>query len=104
MLMKKALVLTLVLFGLGSGTVFAQQFTATPRRVAPQPIPPRPAVEQEGNNSVINKIYRAPNKLQVISPFAPASYGSGQEVVVAADYSTDPRERPRFWRLFSISF
>jgi hypothetical protein len=101
--MKKALVLTLVLFGLGSSAVFAQEFTAT-RRVAPQPIPPRPAVEQEGNNSVINKIYRAPNKLQVINPFAPASYGSGQEVVVAADYSTDRRERPRFWRLFSISF
>ena len=101
--MKKALILGLVFFGLGSSAVFAQEFTTT-RRVAPQPIPPRPAVEQEGNNSVINKIYRAPNKLQVINPFAPASYGSGQEVVEAADYNTDRRERPRFWRLLSISF
>ena len=102
--MKKALVLTLALFGLGSSAVFGQQFTATPRRVAPQPIPPRPAVEQEGNTSVINKINRAPNRLQLINPFAPASYGSGQQVVEAADYNTDPRERPRFIRLFSISF
>ena len=102
--MKKALVFTLVFLGFGSSAVFAQQFTATPRRVAPQPIPPRPAVEQEGNNSIINKFYRAPNKLQLINPFAPASYGSGQEVVEAADYNTDRRERPRFLRVLSISF
>ncbi|MBV9491262.1 MAG: hypothetical protein JO069_16295 [Verrucomicrobia bacterium] len=79
----------------------AQEFRTRPR-VAPQPEPPRPAIEQNSNTDIVRKFIGAPNKLHLINPLAPPRYGSGAQVV-AAD-PNDPRQRGRFWRLLSIPF
>jgi hypothetical protein len=84
-----------------AGVALAQEFRATPR-VAPQPEPPRPPVEQNSDSSWFKKFVAAPNKLQLLSPFAPRQYGSGAQVVVANPQ--DPKERPYAVRLFSIAF
>src|ERR1700732_5136773 len=84
-----------------SGIALAQEFTTSPR-VAPQPEPPRPPVEQNSNSSWYKKFVAAPNKFQLINPFAPRQYGSGEQVVVADPQ--DPKERPHAVRLFSIAF
>jgi hypothetical protein len=100
--MKKGLLLGLVLFGLSAGGAFAQEFTATPRNVRPQPVPPRPAVEEGSNSSILNKVFTAPRKYQLLNPGAPESYGSGQQVILANPM--DPREKPNVWKLFSFTF
>jgi hypothetical protein len=79
----------------------AQEFTTTPR-VAPQPEPPRPPVEQNSNSSWFKKFVAAQNKLQLLNPAAPRQYGSGEQVVVTDP--RDPQQKPRFFRLFSIAF
>ena len=94
------LALFLTLAALVSGAS-AQEFRTTPR-VAPQPEPSRPAVEQNSNTDIVRKFIYAPNKLQLINPLAPQRYGSGEQVVSADP--NDPRERGRFWRLLSIAF
>jgi hypothetical protein len=99
--MKKGLLLGLVLFGLSAGGAFAQEFTTTPR-VRPQPVPPRPAVEEGSNSSVLHKVFTAPRKYQLLNPGAPASYGSGQEVILANPMDT--REKPNVWKFFSFTF
>ena len=99
--MKRFLIYTCVSLAITSGAAFGQQFT-TRQRPAPQPIPSRPAVEQNSNSSWYKKFMAAPNKLQLISPFAPRQYGSGEQVVVADP--ADPKERPHALRLFSITF
>jgi len=83
------------------GVGLAQEFTTSPL-VAPQPEPPRPPVEQNSNSSWFKKFVTAQNKLQLVNPAAPQQYGSGEEVVVVDP--RDPKERPRFFRLFSIAF
>ena len=83
-----------------AGAALAQDFTARPR-VAPEP-EQRPPVEQNSTSSWYKKFVAAPNKLQLISPFAPRQYGSGEQVVVADPQ--DPKERPHALRLFSIAF
>ena len=88
-------------FAMTAGVAMAQEFTARPR-VPPQSEPPRPAVEQNSTSSWYRKFVAAPNKLQLISPFAPRQYGSGAQVVVADPL--DPKERPHALRLFSIAF
>lgn len=99
--MKKLfLALFFSLAALVSGAV-AQEFRTTPR-VAPEPEPARPAVEQNSNSDIVRKFRYAPNKLQLINPAAPRRYGSGEQVVVAD--TRDPQERPHFWRLLSFSF
>jgi hypothetical protein len=100
--MKKGLLLGLVLFCLSAGGAFAQEFTTTPRRVAPEPVPPRPAIEEGSNSSILHKVFTAPRKYQLLNPGAPASYGSGHEVILANPM--DPRERPNVWKLFSLTF
>jgi hypothetical protein len=100
--MKKGLLLGLVLFGLSTGGAFAQEFTATPRNVRPQPVPPRPAVEEGSNSSILHKVFTAPRKYQLLNPGAPESYGSGQQVILANPM--DPREKPNVWKLFSFTF
>jgi hypothetical protein len=100
--MKKGLLLGLVLFCLSAGGAFAQEFTATPRNVRPQPVPPRPAVEEGSNSSILNKVFTAPRKYQLLNPGAPESYGSGQQVILANPM--DPREKPNVWKLFSFTF
>jgi hypothetical protein len=99
--MKKYLTVVSVSFLITAGAAFAQEFTTSPR-VAPQPQPPRPLVEQNSNSSWFKKFQAAPNKLQLLNPAAPRQYGSGEQVVVADPH--DPKERPRFVRLFSITF
>jgi hypothetical protein len=99
--MKKFLIVISASFFITAGAVSAQQFTTTPR-VAPQPVPPRPFVEQNSNSSWFKKFQAAPNKLQLLNPAAPRQYGSGEQVVVAS--IQDPQERPRFLRLLSITF
>lgn len=84
-----------------AGGAMAQEFTTSPR-VAPQPEPARPPVEQNSDSSWFKKFVAAPNKLQLINPFAPRQYGSGEQVVVANPQ--DPKERPYALRLFSIAF
>jgi len=71
-------------------------------RVAPQPEPARPPVEQNSTSSWYKKFVAAQNKLQLVNPFAPRQYGSGEQVVVADPQ--DPQERPHALRLFSIAF
>ncbi|HYY30099.1 MAG TPA: hypothetical protein VE860_19295 [Chthoniobacterales bacterium] len=99
--MKKLLICTCAVVGMTAGVAFAQEFTTTPRAV-PQPQASRPAVEQNSNSSWFKKFMAAPNKLQLLNPFAPAQYGSGQEVVVANPQ--DPKERPYAIRLISFEF
>ena len=99
--MKKFLIAVSASFFITAGAVSAQQFTTSPR-VAPQPVPPRPSVEQNSNSSWFKKFQAAPNKLQLLNPAAPRQYGSGEQVVVADIH--DPQERPRFLRLLSITF
>jgi hypothetical protein len=83
-----------------ASVTLAQEFTARPR-VAPEP-EQRPPVEQNSNSSWYKKFMAAQNKLQLINPFAPRQYGSGEQVVVADPL--DPQERPHALRLFSIAF
>ena len=99
--MRKILIAACAIFAMTAGIGWAQEFTTTPR-VAPQPEPPRAPVEQNSNSSWFKKFMAAPNKLQLINPGAPRQYGSGEQVVVADP--RDPLERPRFFRLFSITF
>jgi hypothetical protein len=99
--MKKFLITLTASIAMSAGTALAQEFTAK-ERVAPQPEPSRPAVEQNSNSSWYKKFVAAQNKLQLVSPFAPRQYGSGEQVVVADPL--DPKERPHALRLFSIAF
>jgi hypothetical protein len=104
--MKKGLLLGLVLFCLSAGGAFAQEFTATPRNVRPQPVPPRPAVEEGSNSSILNKVFTAPRKYQLLNPGAPESYGSGQQVILSnpLDAINNKQEKPNVWKLFSFTF
>jgi hypothetical protein len=88
--MKKGFLLGLVLLCVSAGGAFAQEFTTTPK-VRPQPVPPRPAVEEGSNSSILNKVFTAPRKYQLLNPGAPESYGSGQQVILANPM--DPKER-----------
>jgi hypothetical protein len=99
--MKRLLIYTCAVMGMTAGAAFAQQFTTTPR-VVPQPQRSRPAIEQNSNSSWFKKFMAAPNKLQLLNPFAPPQYGSGEQVVVANPQ--DPRERPYAVRLISFEF
>jgi hypothetical protein len=99
--MKRLLIYTCALVGMTASVAFAQEFTTTPR-VVPQPQPNRPAIEQNSNSSWFKKFVAAPNKLQLLNPFAPRQYGSGAEVVVANPQ--DPKERPYAIRLISFQF
>jgi hypothetical protein len=99
--MKKFLVVISASFSITASAALAQEFTTTPR-VAPQPEPPRPLVEQNSNSSWFKKFQAAPNKLQLLNPNAPRQYGSGEQVVVADNQ--DPKEKPKFLRLFSFVF
>jgi hypothetical protein len=108
--MKKGILLGLTVLCLSAGAAFAQEFTATPK-VRPQPIPPRPAVEEGSNSSVLHKVFTAPRKYQLLNPGAPASYGSGQEVILANPMDMEQgrnrpgaTERPNVWKFFSFTF
>jgi hypothetical protein len=103
--MRKGFLLGLILFCLSAGGAFAQEFTTTPK-VRPQPIPPRPAVEEGSDSSMVHKWFTAPRKYQLLNPGAPASYGSGQQVILAnpIDALNNKRERPNVWKLFSFTF
>jgi hypothetical protein len=98
--MKRLLMMICASFAMTAGVAMAQQFTARPR-VAPEP-EQRPPVEENSTSSWYKKFVAAPNKLQLINPFAPRQYGSGEQVVVADP--ADPKERPHALRLFSIAF
>ncbi|HXM02910.1 MAG TPA: hypothetical protein VN939_09930 [Chthoniobacterales bacterium] len=99
--MKKGFLLGLILFCLSASGAFAQEFTATPK-VRPQPVPPRPAVEEGSNSSILHKLFTTQKKYQLLNPGAASSYGSGQEVILANPM--DPKERPNVWKLFSLTF
>lgn len=99
--MKRLLLIFLSTFAISAGAVFGQEFRTTPR-VAPQPVPPRPLIEQNSNSSILKKLWYTPNRLQLINPFAPRQYGSGEQVL-AVDMQ-DPQERPKFWKVLSITF
>jgi hypothetical protein len=111
--MKKHLLSALAVLGLTAGGAFAQEFTNVPK-AAPQPIPPRPAIEEGSNSSILHKVFTAPRKYQLVNPGAPDSYGSGQQVVVADSRqtggrpTTDPRETSGkttlYWKLLSLTF
>jgi hypothetical protein len=99
--MKKLLILISAALSISGGAVFAQEFSASPR-VAPQPEPPRPLVEQNSSSSWFKKFQAAHNKAQLLNPAAPRQYGSGEQVVVADP--RDPKERPKFLKLLSFTF
>jgi hypothetical protein len=98
--MRKFLIAICGSLAMTASVSLAQEFTARPR-VAPEP-EQRPPVEQNSNSSWYKKFVAAQNKLQLINPFAPRQYGSGEQVVVADPL--DPQERPHALRLFSIAF
>jgi hypothetical protein len=98
--MRRFLIAISASFAMTAGLALAQEFTARPR-VAPEG-EIRPPVEQNSTSSWYKKFVAAPNKLQLINPFAPRQYGSGEQVVVADPL--DPKERPHALRLFSIAF
>jgi len=99
--MRKFFIAVCAILTMTAGVGLAQEFTSTPR-VAPQPEPPRAPVEQNSNSSWFKKFMAAPHKLQLLNPAAPQQYGSGEQVVVADPQ--DPKERPHYFRLFSITF
>jgi hypothetical protein len=99
--MKRGYLPIFCALAMSSSVAVAQEFTTTPRRVAPQPAPRAP-VEQNSNSDIVTKFRRARNKFHLVNPLAPPEYGSGQQVLVAD--IQDPKERPKFWRLFSINF
>jgi hypothetical protein len=99
--MKRFLIHACASLMMTAGVAFAQEFTTRPRAV-PAPEPTRPAVEQNSNSSWYKKFMAAPNKLQLLNPFAPRQYGSGEQVVVADPQ--DPKERPHAVRLISFEF
>src|SRR6266403_3123290 len=109
----KKLLSALVLLGLSAGGAFAQEFTNVPK-AAPQAIPPRPAIEEGSNSSILHKVFTAPRRYQLVNPGAPATYGSGQQVVSADSRltsgrpATDPRDtsgkQTLYWRVLSFAF
>jgi hypothetical protein len=99
--MKRLFILIFAVLTVTGGAVFAQEFSASPR-VAPQPEPPRPAVEQNSNSTWVKKFQAARNKFQLLSPAAPRQYGSGEQVVSADPF--DPKEKPKYLKLFSLAF
>src|ERR1700722_2075352 len=99
-IMRKLLIAISASFAMTASVALAQEFTSRPRD-APEP-EKRPPVEQNSNSSWFRKFVAAPNKLQLVNPFAPRSYGSGEQVVVANPQ--DPKERTYALRLFSIAF
>jgi hypothetical protein len=111
--MKKHLLFGFAALSLTAGGAFAQEFTNVPK-AAPQPIHPRPAIEEGSNSSILHKVFTAPRRYQLVNPGAPASYGSGQQVVVAdtREFSgrpaTDPRDtsgkQTLYWKLLSLPF
>ena len=109
--MKKGFLLGLVLVCLSAGGAFAQEFTATPK-VRPQPVPPRPAIEEGSNTSVLHKVFTTPRKYQLINPGAPESYGSGQQVVLSNpldalnryNRGNNRREQPSVLKFLSFTF
>jgi hypothetical protein len=103
--MKKGFLLGLILFCLSAGGAFAQEFTTTPK-VRPQPIPPRPAIEEGSDSSIVHKWFTAPKKYQLLNPGAPASYGSGQQVILGNPLNAinNKPERANVWKLFSFTF
>jgi hypothetical protein len=111
--MKKQVLSALVILGLSAGGAFAQEFTNVPK-AAPQAIPPRPAIEEGSNSSILHKVFTAPRKYQLVNPGAPASYGSGQQVVAADSRLTsgrpaiDPRDTSGkpvlYWKVLSFTF
>jgi hypothetical protein len=107
--MKKGFLLGLVLVCLSASGAFAQEFTATPK-VRPQPIPPRPAIEEGSNSSMVHKWFTAPRKYQLLNPGAPASYGSGQQVMSANPLDTPNNrgynrpDRPYVLKFLSFTF
>jgi hypothetical protein len=97
--------LKLLVFGLAmsGGVAMAQEFTTRPRRpIPPEVAQPRSPIEQNSNSDIVTKFRRAHNKLQLVNPFAPAEYGSGEQVLVAE--AREPQPRPKFWRLIGFSF
>jgi hypothetical protein len=111
--MKKHLLFALAMLGFTAGGAFAQEFTNVPK-AAPQAIPPRPAIEEGSNSSILHKVFTAPRKYQLVNPGAPATYGSGQQVVSADSRltsgrpATDPRDtsgkQTLYWKVLSFAF
>ena len=99
--MKRLLLISLSAIAISGGAAFGQQFRTTPRPV-PQSIPAVPLIEQNSNSSILKRFWYTPNRLQLVNPFAPKQYGSGEQVL-AADMQ-DPRERPKSWKVLSIAF
>jgi hypothetical protein len=99
--MKNLLILTFIALTLTSGALYSQQFSASPK-IAPQPEPPRPAVEQNSSSSWFKKFQAAHNKFQLLNPAAPKQYGGGEQVVSADPL--DPKEKPKYLKLFSFAF
>src|SRR5258708_19703561 len=95
--MKKHLLFALAMLGSTAGGAFAQEFTNVPK-VAPQAIPPRPAIEEGSNSRILHNLFTPPRKYQLVNPGAPATYVSGQQVSSADSRlpSRGPATYPRY--------
>lgn len=105
--MKKLVAITLLTGALGAASLQAQDFRApaTHRRSY---APINPSERTEGS---LQRGVRLGNPAQMINPFAPAEYGSGQEFVQPRQYHEQalrPHDRSREFpiglRFFSIAF
>jgi hypothetical protein len=99
--MKRRILMICSVLAICATAAVAQEFRTTPR-VAPQPIPPRAPSEQNSNSDWYKKFRAARNKAQLLNPAAPREYGSGEQVVSADP--VDPKERPKYLKLFSFAF
>jgi hypothetical protein len=67
---------------LGANSVFAQTYTAPARpKKAPPPPPPPPMTARQAGG-VIPRAIRSGNPLQMVSPLAPARYGTARQSVL----------------------
>ncbi len=88
--MKKYLVVVLIALFTGAVALHSQDFVAP----APEEVPlPESPVEQRpaGLQGIITQFFRTFQPLQLINPFAPSYYGSGEQNVSP---KADPNEPP----------
>ncbi len=108
-ILRLALVLGAVAFAL---PLTAQEFRASPRNKLSTTLKKpadEPGIDQGSRTGgVVARVQRADNPLQLINPFAPLRYGTGERMTMSANSQgtnqSGEEERPTAWKLFSLDF
>lgn len=81
------------------------------QRLPRQPVTPKsePTIDEGSRTGgVIGRVSRADNPLQLINPFAPLRYGTGEKMTDGlksqGSQSAGEEEKPKTWKLFSYEF